>query len=635
VSDRASPVSVLARLRRQAFGFAGTAGDRFRGRVFLLGSAVLVGLVAGLGAILFYVTTRVVAHYALGVVVGYQPEPAPAGEPVLAWLAGSAETFRPWLLLLVPLGGGLLSGLLVFFLAPEAGGHGTDAVIAAYHHRHGYIRPRVPLVKIVASALTIGTGGSGGREGPIAQIGAGFGSFLAGLLRLGVVERRILMAAGMGAGVAAIFRAPLAGALFAAEVLYRSPEFEPEVIIHAGIASTIAYTTFGAVFGWKPLLAIPDLVFASPWELGPYLVLAVFMVGLASAYIRTFYGMTRLFRAARIPAYFKPAVGAALTGALGLGLYALFRGDARVLAVLSFGYNALQDAVSGGTTVAAGLLLVIALGKILTTSLTIGSGGSGGVFGPSMVIGGCGGGALGLILHQVWPELVPHPASFVVVGMAGFFAAAAKTPFSTLAIVSEMTGGYHLLLPTLWVCVLTYLLSGRQSIYASQLDSRSRSPAHRGDFVREILAGVRVGPLLPATADLPVLRETDPLEAVIERFSRSGWPVLPVVDAERRLLGVVNLEDVFLISEETAGSRSLFLATDLMRTDVDPLRPDDTLDRAHERFIRYDLMALPVVAGPGDRRVVGLARRQDVAGAYLRHVHGRAAAGAGEPSSTA
>src|SRR5204862_1376977 len=174
-------------------------------------------------------------------------------------------------------------GWLVYTLAPEAEGHGTDAAIAAYHYHQGNIRPRVPLVKIVASALTLGTGGSGGREGPIAQVGAGFGSFLGGLLRLRPAERRVLMAAGMGAGVAAIFRAPLAGALFAAEVLYRSPDFESEVIIPAALACITAYCTFGSVFGWDPLFSLPPeilaaLTFRQPLELVSYTVLALAMV---------------------------------------------------------------------------------------------------------------------------------------------------------------------------------------------------------------------------------------------------------------------------------------------------------------------------------------------------------------------
>ena len=187
------------------------AERRIRLQARLLGLAILVGIVAGLGAIVFYLATRIVEHYALGGIVGYHAA-RPAGEAELTWLPVWATTFRPWLLLIVPTVGGLLSGFLVFTFAPEAEGHGTDSVIDAYHRKQGQIRPRVPLIKIVASAITIGTGGSGGREGPIAQIGAGFGSLLANLLRLSVADRRVLMAAGMGAGIAAIFRAPLAGA---------------------------------------------------------------------------------------------------------------------------------------------------------------------------------------------------------------------------------------------------------------------------------------------------------------------------------------------------------------------------------------------------------------------------------------
>jgi CIC family chloride channel protein len=204
----------------------------------------------------------------------------------------------------------------------------------------------VPLVKIVASAVTLGTGGSGGREGPIAQIGAGFGSFLGGLLRLGPTERRILMAAGMGAGVAAIFRAPLAGAMFAAEVLYRSPDFESEVIIPAGLASVLAYCTFGLAFGWAPLFSLPDdtrdlLTFNDPRQLVGYTLLALFLVVLAMLYTRSFYGITHLFHRLKMKPHFKPAIGAFLTGALGLGLFFSLRQEPQVLSVLSFGYGSL------------------------------------------------------------------------------------------------------------------------------------------------------------------------------------------------------------------------------------------------------------------------------------------------------
>lgn len=202
---------------------------------------VLIGLIAGLGSIVFMFLCQVGLYFFMDLLAGYSPPP-PAGEPHLFHASGIP--FNRWMLLFLPALGGLFSGWLVYTFAPEAEGHGTDAAIDAYHHKGGYMRSRIPFIKTVASALTLTTGGSGGREGPIAQIGSGFGSFLATRLKLSDRERRIMMAAGMGAGVGSIFRAPLAGALFAAEVLYRDPEFESEVIIPAGISSVVAYCLF-------------------------------------------------------------------------------------------------------------------------------------------------------------------------------------------------------------------------------------------------------------------------------------------------------------------------------------------------------------------------------------------------------
>jgi len=614
---------------------------RLRPKVRLLGLSLLLGVIAGLGAIVFFAACQVVAHYALGMGAGYHPS-GPGGEPAL--LPEADVALRPWMLPIVPVVGAILSGLLVFSLAPEAEGHGTDAAIAAYHYRLGRMRPRVPLVKIIASALTLGTGGSGGREGPIAQIGAGFGSFLGDLLRLRPAERRVLLAAGMGAGVAAIFRAPLAGALFAAEVLYRSPDFESEVIIPAALASIIAYCTFGLAFGWSPLFTLPPavaagLTFDNPVQLLLYLLLALFMTVLAMVYTRSFYWLTHLFRRLPLVPHLKPAIGALLTGALGLGLYLAFSAlrpsepPTRVLAVLSFGYGILQEALTlpaaGETSLYLALVLVaVALGKIVTTGLTIGSGGSGGVFGPSMVIGGCGGGALGIVLYRLWPGVAPHPASFVIVGMAGFFAAAAKTPFSTLVMVSELTGNYNLLLPTLWVCAITFLLADEQSIYSSQVESRSRSPAHQGDYVREVLTGLTVGQFLKPNQDVPVLQPGDRLAQVVERLSCTDLHALPVSDAQGGLMGVVSLEEVHRASQ-SPHLWPLVVAADLMRTDVTPLQPDDRLDRALELFVESDMLVLPVVDGTAGRRIVGIVKRADVSGTYLRYVHGATRAAEG------
>ncbi len=595
---------------------------QFRQSARLLVLAVLVGVVAGLGGIAFYLATTVMTHYALGGVAGYRPEPSPGGEPDLWWLSDFQTPLRlPWLVVLPTLGG-LLSGALVFWLAPEAKGHGTDAAIAAYHARGGKIRFRVPLVKMIASTITLGTGGSGGREGPIAQIGAGFGSALAEMFHLQVGERRILMAAGLGAGIAAVFRAPLAGTLFAAEVLYRSPEFEREVIIPAGIASVVSYCTFASVLGARPLFTMPELGFSNPLELGPYLLLALFMSALAAVFVRTFYTCERIFDSTPLPRVIRPAIGGFLTGVVAVSLFGMAwaLGSARpeqILAVLGFGYSAIQHALlrDGGST--ALMLMGIALGKILTTSLTIGSGGSGGVFGPSMVIGGCAGGALGIWFHQLWPEVVQHPASYVVVGMAAFFSAAAKTPFSTLIIVSEMTGGYRLLLPALWACTIAYVFSGRQSLYASQVETRSQSPAHKGDFVQEILAEIPVSSCL-RPGDLPgVLRPHDRLDTVLALVNHKPAPLFPVLGPQERLLGVVTLEEVVLAAQ-TPALRPLLVAEDLMRTDILPVVPEDTLDVVLERLVANDVEALPVVENLQNRRFLGLVRRSEIILAYLQ-----------------
>jgi CIC family chloride channel protein len=607
---------------------------RSRSQARLLPLAVVVGIVAGLGGYVFTVACQAVVRVSLDEVAGYRPH-GPAGEAKVSWIPESSSERgpdRPLLLLVTPVVGGLLSGWLVFKFAPEAEGHGTDAVISAYHYHQGEIRARVPLIKIIASALTIGTGGSGGREGPIAQIGAGFGSLLGRLLKLRPAERRILLAAGMGAGIAAIFRAPLAGALFAAEVLYGSPEFEPEVILPAGLASVVSYGTFGLVIGRSGSLFELLRTTVTPEfdvrTLIAYTILAVAMPTMAMVYTRTFYWITHLFHKLRIPRMLKPAIGAGLTGAIGVGLYFAFRSDARVLSVMSFGYGILQDTMRdtgdhAGRFLAA-LLLAVALGKILTTSLTIGSGGSGGVFGPSMVIGGCAAGALGLVLRDVfrhvWPEAMPDQVSFMIVGMAGFFAAAAKTPFSTLIIVCELTGNYNLIVPALWVCTVSFLLSDEQSLYSSQVPGRANSPAHQGAFIRAILTGHTVGQVLSGGGKVAPLKPDDHLDTVIDRFDTAALVVLPVVDANNRLLGVVHLNELFWTTRRRE-ELTWILAIDLMRGNVKPLTPELTLEEAVELFAENDLPELPVVTTDRDRTLVGMVRRTDIAKAYLRRVH--------------
>jgi CIC family chloride channel protein len=581
-----------------------------------------VGIVAGLGAIAFQWCTQFVSHYALDFIAGYKQH-GPTGEKEL--FESFNKNMVPLLLVIVPTIGGLISGFIVFTFAPEAEGHGTDAAIDAYHNKRGIIRPQVPFIKMITSAITLGTGGSGGREGPIALIGAGFGSFLATRLKLSDYDRRILLAVGVGAGIGAIFRAPLAGAIFATEVLYRDPDFESEALIPAFIATTAAYCVFGLVFGFTHLFSVQAVAFNNPMLLLPLAVLAVVMALASLLYVRTFYGVNKLFKRFRIPRHIKPAIGAFATGLFAVTLYYCTsslgsHAQKSSLSVLSFGYGFLQEVLnpSEGAPLLISVLLIVGIGKIITTSLTIGSGGSGGVFGPSMVIGGSLGAVVGLLFQQWMPNVVgPNDVViFVILGMASFFAAAANTPVSTLIMVSEMTASYALLLPSMWVCALSYLVSRNWTIYREQVGCRIDSPAHRGDFIFDILEGITVRETRKIAAPKPITIPIDMLlKDVVRLITDTTQTCFPVVDRNDRFYGLFSLNDIraFLYDNEAG---ELAIAQDLTNTRIKPLMLDMDLSMAMGIFARINLEELPVVDPEHPETIIGMLRRQDIISVY-------------------
>lgn len=584
--------------------------------------SILVGVIAGLGGILFQILGQFVLNLTLVRFAGYAPVEAVGEYSIFSH--EHIVNFTPWMIVVVMTCGGLVSGWLVYTFAPEAEGHGTDAAIDAYHNKRGQIRGRILIVKTLASAVTLGTGGSGGREGPIAQIGAAFGAFIGKLLNLPSRDRRILLAAGMGAGVGAVFRAPLAGALFAAEILYSESDFETEVIIPAATASIIAYSVYGL---WLPVemhhtpLFGNDLNYAagSPLELIPYAVLALVLVFFGAVYIKVFYGVHHLFSKLPVPKFLRPAIGAALAGVLGILLYQCWGSQREALAVLSTGYGTLQKALTSASAVGVPLLLTIASVKILTTSLTISSGGSGGVFGPSMVIGGCVGGAVGLVFQSFWPTLVPHPEAFAIVGMAGFFAGCAHAPFSTIIMVSEMTGGYGLLLPTMWVSTLTFVMGRPWKLYSKQVASRLESPAHRGDFLVDVLEGIHVSDVFQARKLLLQIPEAMTLDEIVHTISRTRQHYFPVVDENDRLVGIFSNDDVrSYLYDETLWK--LANARDVMNSRVVSVTPDDDLNTALRCFTAIAIDEIPVV-DPQDRGILlGTLRHKEVIAAYNRRL---------------
>ncbi|MBN1772235.1 MAG: chloride channel protein [Deltaproteobacteria bacterium] len=586
----------------------------------LLGA--LVGVVGGLGAMGFQFALQFLRELCLTSWAGLQMG-NPGGEPAEYGFALGA--YAPYLVVALPALGGLVSGVLVQRLAPEAEGHGTDAAIDAYHRKLGVIRKRVPLVKLVTAAITLGTGGSGGREGPIAQIGAGFGSFLATQLGLNARDRRMLLAAGIGAGVGAIFRAPLAGAIFAGEVLYSSSDVETEVLLPATVASILAYSVYAMQFGWGHMFdGAGEFGFSNPLELGPYLVLALVLALAALVYTKLLYGMRDLFARLPIRKELRPMLGGALTGVVALVLIEAFGSSRHVGDVLSSGYGIIQDFIrTDGEGMVLPVLLLVGLGKILTTSLSIGSGGSGGVFGPSMVIGATLGGAVGHLFHAAIPGVVEHPTTFAIVGMAGFFAAAANTPISTVIMVSELTGNYELLVPSMWVCALAFLVGKPWSLYRAQVPSKVWSPAHVGEYAPEVLATTSVGEVFRRQRKFVTLRGSMSLREVLDATDQSRQRLFPVLDDDGRLLGAFRIDALTHALHDLPRGAPPPVAAELVPRRTLAVRLSESVDRA-QRLLRNNQVDELLVLEDGDPvRVAGILTSADVLLAYTRRLSRR------------
>jgi chloride channel protein, CIC family len=432
---------------------------------------ITIGVIAGLGAVAFYLALDYAGKFLLGYLGGYDiPKPVgDGGDP------GSPGFDRPWAIPLITFGGALVSAFLVAKLAPEAAGHGTDSAIEAVHTDPRAIRTRAIVVKTIASALTIGSGGSAGREGPAAQISAGFGSLLTRRLNLSDEDGRIAVSLGIGSGIGAIFGAPLGGAVLAASIVYRE-DFDYKALVPGFITSATAFGVFGSILGFDPLFGFvaADFRFQHPLQLLWCAGLGVVAAAIGYLYARIFYGTVGL--TARLPGgpVVKPAVGGLLVGLMALA----------IPQVLASGYGWVQKAAATDTlmTIPLWIVLILPLAKIVATSLSIGTGGSGGIFGPGVVIGGFAGAAvwrLGELMDA--PGLPASPGVFVVVGMMACFGSVAHAPLAVMIMVAEMTGSFSVL-PCAMVAVgVAYLLISRTdvTIYRAQRRDREEAEAER------------------------------------------------------------------------------------------------------------------------------------------------------------
>ncbi|HEY8040296.1 MAG TPA: chloride channel protein, partial [Polyangiaceae bacterium] len=421
------------------------------GRVLL--HAALVGAAAGLLGSLFYAVVEAVQRICLEGWTGYVPLRA-GGERILSEME-KPPPFRPWLLILVPAIGALLGGAISVWLAPETRGGGSDAVIEAFHRNNGLVRKRVAFVKLLVSSLTLGLGGSGGREGPTMQMGGAIGSLVGQGLRVTDRERRILLVAGTAAGMSAVFRTPLGAALLAVEVLHRD-DFEADALVPSVLASVVSYSVFIAFFGEQTLFTHAPSYPFHPDHLPLYALLAVVISLVASMFLRMLRWVQRTTRNLRVPEWSKPGLGG-----LALGLFATpmiwFIGPrlgqpGQGLGILGGGYGAAQLAISGAEWLPQGwraveLLALLGTVKIVATCLTVGSGGSAGDFGPSLVIGGIFGGAFGRAAQGLLHDPRIDPGAFALVGMGTFYGGLAHVPIASLVMTCELTGSYDLLVP--------------------------------------------------------------------------------------------------------------------------------------------------------------------------------------------
>lgn len=441
--------------------------------------------------------------------------------------------------------GGLVAGGLIYGLAPETEGHGTDATLLAFHRNNGRMRTRAPFVKIVASAITIGSGGSGGREGPTAQIASGVGAIVGSLFKLPDDERRLVMLIGMAAGLSAIFKSPLGTAIFAVEILYSRIAFEGDALIYTLVSAAVAYAITGAFSGYTPLFLLPESQHVvQPMDLVWFALLGILAGGLGALLPAVYYRTRDAFRALKVPDYFKPAIGGLAVGLIGMALPQVIGG----------GYGYMQFALQGGTGLLAWVLLLFSLGKIVTLSLTIGSGGSAGMFGPTLYVGTMLGAAFAATLNLL--HLGLDSSWFAVVGMAAVFAGGARVPIASMVMVIEMTGGFELIMPTMIAVALAFIVqialtrhAKYPTIYEAQVPTPAESPVHRAAYY-ETAAGLlrrqevrldqdilssELHSALARGEGIPLTRRSEQL------YSLGLAPGSPVVGQEVRNLGLATM----------------------------------------------------------------------------------------------
>ena len=563
----------------------------------MLVTSLIVGIGAGLGAVLFRRLIDWIHNFAYNDIAGILAE------------------WYPLHLIVIPALGGAIVGPLVYYFAREAKGHGVPEVMEALELRGGKIRPRVVLVKSLASSVCIASGGSVGREGPIAQIGSALGSLIGQLLKLSEDRVRTLVACGAAGGIAATFNAPIAGAVFALEVLLRrfGSVYFGAVVISAVTADVIAHYFEGD----SRTFLTPEYTMQSPWELLLYTLMGFIAALAAVGFSRLLYFSEDIWGLIRIPEPAKPLFGGILLGLLGIISYQI-DGFPRIFGV---GYETIENTLFSQLTlqVTFGLLLL----KLVATTLTLGSGGSGGIFAPSLFMGAMLGASFGQIAHTIFPEIVAPSGAYALVGMAAFFGGAAHAPITAILILFEMTGDYQIILPLMLSTVLSTIVSRNlspDSIYTLKLKRRGVELSQDTQAI-DLMQGV--------TAEIAMNCETDAVSSdmslieLMSTFSSTHYHALPVVQNETELVGLITINELDHVrSKGTLESKTI--ADILTINNPATILPHQPVWMALRHLEAQGEGCVPVVSESGKNILLGVLRRIDIIRAYNKAVTKRA-----------
>lgn len=551
--------------------------------------AGIVGVLGGFGAVGFRKLIEFFQNLAIG-----------SSDGVILALEG-----LPWYVkLIVPVCGAAVVGPLIYFLAREAKGHGVPEVMQDVALKNGMIRPRLVLVKSFASAITIGTGGSVGREGPIVQIGSAIGSTIGQWLKVSPERLKILVGCGAAAGIAATFNAPIAGAFFALEIVlgnFALTSFSP-IIISSVLATAISRNFLGDF----PAFVVPEYALVSLWEIPLYVLLGVVAGCVSVLFSKSIYRSEDLFNKIPLPEYLKNPLGGLL-----IGIVIIFFPH-----VYGVGYETIEMALRGNLVWHLALLLIFV--KLLATSLTLGSGGSGGIFAPSLFLGAVVGSLFGIAAHTLFPGITAHSGAYAMVGMGAVVAGAAHMPITSILILFELTNDYKIILALMIACTVSTIISRKldqDSIYTKKLTRRGISLNQGREEL--IMKSFTVGDAMRTEA--PVISEDASFDGIISAFMQKKEPYYFVVNDSNTFQGMLSIHEIKSVMNDK-DLQNLIIARDMVDIEIKPVILKNNLAECMERFGQVDHDYLPVVDDEESNRLIGSISRRDIMQLYNREI---------------